>query len=119
MDYLFLGLIEHAQSEGHVTFNFGLSPLAGVGEHPDDPLAEKALNFIFDNMNQFYNFRGLHGFKAKFLPRWEPRYLVFPAYTALPSTGLALVRAQTGALTGLWGTRTKAVRPSETDEVRS
>ena len=99
MDFLFLNLIESARAEGHATFNFGLSPLSGVGEEPEDRLIEKALKFILDNLNQFYNFRGLHDFKAKFLPTWEPRYLVFPNFSSLPAIGLALVHAQTETLT--------------------
>jgi phosphatidylglycerol lysyltransferase len=96
MDYLFVSLFEWAQAQGYHTVNLGLSPFWGVGEQPDDPKAEQALRYIYDHLNQFYNFKGLHGFKEKFHPDWSPRYLVYPGPVSLPAIVMALNRASSG-----------------------
>lgn len=96
MDFLFVSLFEWAKERGFATFNLGLSALSGIGEQPDDPLLEQALHFIFEHINQFYNFKGLHEYKAKFHPTWSPRYLVFPGPASLPAVAVAIIRADSG-----------------------
>jgi phosphatidylglycerol lysyltransferase len=97
MDFLFVSLIEWAKGQGYATFNMGMSGLAGRGENPTDPAIERALHYIFEHLSQFYNFKGLHEFKAKFDPTWSPRYLVYPSVASLPAVTIALIRADTGS----------------------
>jgi phosphatidylglycerol lysyltransferase len=94
MDMLFVALFEWAHSQGYDTFNLGLSGLSGVGERPSDPVLEKALYLIYEHVSAFYNFKGLHAFKAKFDPRWSPRYLIYPGSTSLPAILAGLARNQ-------------------------
>lgn len=61
-----------------------------MGEQPENPNIERALHYIFEHVNQFYNFKGLHAFKAKFHPVWMPRYLIYPSAAALPAIALGL-----------------------------
>jgi len=96
MEFLFVSLFQHFKQRGYDGFNLGLSPLAGVGEKPTSPRIEKALRYLYEHLNQFYNFKGLHEFKEKFHPRWEPRYLVYPGAAALPAVVVALIRADSG-----------------------
>ncbi|OGO31711.1 MAG: hypothetical protein A2Z16_10085 [Chloroflexi bacterium RBG_16_54_18] len=96
MDFLFVGLFQWAQSQGFATFNLGLSALSGIGESEHDPMIEKALRFIYDHVDQFYNFKGLHKFKEKFHPEWSPRYLAYPGLSSLPTVAFALARADSG-----------------------
>ena len=96
MDFLFVSLFQWAREQGFSTFNLGLSALSGVGEHSDDPIVERALNFIYQNVDRFYNFRGLHSFKEKFHPLWSERYLVYPGMSNLPAISAALFRASFG-----------------------
>lgn len=98
MDFLFVGLFEWAKAQGFATFNLGLSPLAGVGERSDDPVVERALHYIYEHINQFYNFKGLHDFKSKFHPQWSPRYLMYPRPADLPAVAIAIIRADAGTL---------------------
>ncbi|HMB22971.1 MAG TPA: phosphatidylglycerol lysyltransferase domain-containing protein, partial [Anaerolineales bacterium] len=84
MDFLFVSLFQWAREQGYDTFNLGLSALSGVGEHSDDPIIERAVSFIYQNVNRIYNFRGLHSFKEKFHPVWVQRYLVYPGAPSLP-----------------------------------
>jgi phosphatidylglycerol lysyltransferase len=96
MDFLFVSLFEWARKRGYATFSLGLSGLAGVGEHADDLAVERALHYIYEHLNQFYSFKGLHQFKEKFHPDWLPRYLVYPDLASLPGVVIALVRADSG-----------------------
>ncbi|XGV98671.1 MAG: phosphatidylglycerol lysyltransferase domain-containing protein [Leptolyngbya sp. BL-A-14] len=96
MEFLFATVIQHFQQLGYDGFNFSLSPLAGVGETPEAKRVEKGLHYFFEHLNQFYNFKGLHQFKEKFQPRWEPRYLIYPSLTTLPDIAVGLVRADSG-----------------------
>jgi phosphatidylglycerol lysyltransferase len=96
MEYLFASMMQHFQKLEYDSFNLSLSPLAGVGSSPDAQRVEKGLNYFFENLNKFYNFKGLHQFKEKFQPRWEPRYLVFQSLATLPDIAVGLVRADSG-----------------------
>jgi phosphatidylglycerol lysyltransferase len=96
MDYLFVSLFLWAKSKGYETFNLGLSGLSGIGETPGDLAIERALHYIYEHVNQFYNFKGLHAYKAKFHPLWSPRYLIYPGPGSLPPVTLALIQADSG-----------------------
>jgi phosphatidylglycerol lysyltransferase len=96
MEFLFVSFFQWANAQNYTGFNLGLSALSGVGNHPDDPRIERALYYIYEHINQFYNFKGLHQFKEKFNPHWEPRYLICPNPTSLPAVLTALMRADSG-----------------------
>ena len=96
MDYLFVSLIEWASMVGIERVNLGLSPLAEVGDTEKDSTTERAVRFLYDHLNRFYNFQGIHYFKHKFKPKWEPRYLAIESITQLPKIASALVKADTG-----------------------
>jgi phosphatidylglycerol lysyltransferase len=97
MDFLFASLLIWAKEQKYSTFNLGLSALSGVGEHSGDAPIERALHYIYNNVNRFYNFRGLHSFKEKFHPIWSPRYLIYPGQVNLPAVSVALFRATYGS----------------------
>ena len=101
MDFLCIELFRWARERGYETFNLGLCALAGVGTQQDSPAVERALRFIYEHVNGFYSFRGVHAFKEKFAPRWEPRYLVHPGAAQLPAVALALILADSGT-SALW-----------------
>jgi phosphatidylglycerol lysyltransferase len=96
MDFLFVSLFMWAKEMKVDTFNLGLSALAGVGDNEEDPAIERALNFAYNHLNRFYNFKGLHAFKEKFHPAWSPRYLAFPGIPSLPLVMPAVIRANVG-----------------------
>jgi phosphatidylglycerol lysyltransferase len=96
MELLFVSLFEWAKAQGFQSFNLGPSPFAGVGEHSDDPATEKAIHFVYEHMDQFYNFKGLHAFKEKFHPQWRPLYLSYDGAAGLPLVAAAVVRADSG-----------------------
>jgi phosphatidylglycerol lysyltransferase len=96
MEFLFASMLGWAKEKGYETFSLGLSALVGVGEKPDDLRMEQALRAISEYVNRFYNFKGLHTFKDKFHPRWEPRYLVYPTTGSLPQVLSTLLRVHSG-----------------------
>lgn len=100
MDFLFVKMLQWAKQQGYASFSLGLSAVVGVGEKPEDPRVEQALHKLSEYVSRFYNFKGLHDFKEKFHPRWEPRYLVYPGAGSLPLvlTTLLKVHSQKNSL---------------------
>ena len=96
MEVLFVTMLEWAREQGYETFSLGLSAVVGVGEKPDDPQVERALHTIAEYVSKFYNFKGLHTFKEKFHPRWEPRYIAYPGSASLPLVLSTLLRVHSG-----------------------
>ena len=96
MEFLFVSLFQHYKELNYDGFNLGLSALSGLKEDRQAPRLEAGLDYLYEHLNRFYNFQGLHGFKDKFNPRWESRYLIYPSLTALPDVVVALVRADSG-----------------------
>jgi len=55
------------------------------------------LNGLFGRFQRFIGFKGLHQYKAKWDPEWEPRYIFFTGSAArLPQTGLAILELLLG-----------------------
>ena len=97
MEFLFGSLFQWAKSQGYQGFNLGLSALSGVGEQPNDPTIERVMHWVYEHINQFYNFKGLHSFKEKFQPHWSPRYLIYPGLANMAQAWLAVVQANSGS----------------------
>lgn len=97
MEYLFIQLMLWGKIQGYHWFNLGMSPLSGLEKHPLAPLWHKVGNALFRYGDNFYNFEGLHAYKEKFDPVWQPRYLAAPALAA-PSVLLSV----TGMIAGSW-----------------
>jgi phosphatidylglycerol lysyltransferase len=75
MEYLFVRLLQHFRSEGYRSLSLGTMPFSGFAEHPLASRWHRLARFIWTHGHRFYNFQGLHAFKDKFDPVWEPRYL--------------------------------------------
>jgi phosphatidylglycerol lysyltransferase len=82
MEYLFIQLMLWSREQGYQWFNLGMSPLSGLEKHPLAPVWHKIGNAVFKYGENFYNFEGLHHYKEKFDPVWQPRYLAAPALKA-------------------------------------
>lgn len=99
MELLFISLFEWAKEQGFKDFNLGACPFSGVGNEPSDPPTEKAIRFIYEHVDQFYNFKGLRAFKEKFRPDWRPLYLSYDGAGGLPLVATAVIRADSGQST--------------------
>jgi len=84
MDLLFLSLFDWGREQGYRSFNLGMAPLSTVGAVRQARLGERLANLVFQHGEHWYNFRGLRLFKEKYDPRWEPRYLAYPALWMWP-----------------------------------
>jgi phosphatidylglycerol lysyltransferase len=96
LDFLFTRLFNWAEAQGYEAFDLGLSGLSVMAEKGGDPVVERTLQFISEHVNTFYDFKGLDSFRARFHPRWSPRYLVYTIPASLPALALALVWADSG-----------------------
>ena len=96
MDFLFISMFERFKQQGYDSFNLGLAALSGVGNTEQSSRMERGMHYLYEHLNQFYNFQGLRAYKDKFHPQWESRYLVYPQFATLPEIAVALVRADSG-----------------------
>lgn len=101
MDYLFIELMQWARGEGYRWFNLGMAPLSGLQNRRLAPLWMRFGALVFGRGERFYNFRGLHRYKDKFDPEWEPRYLAVPAGVALPVVLANVASLIAGGLSGV------------------
>jgi phosphatidylglycerol lysyltransferase len=86
MDFLFVHLMLWGRAQGFQTFNLGLAPLSGLPDRRLAPIWARVGGFLYRHGHALYGFEGLRAYKAKFSPRWEPRYIAGPG-------GLELLRA--------------------------
>ena len=101
MDFMFIQLMMWAKQEGYRWFNLGMAPLSGLQSRRTATLWSRFGAMIFGRGERFYNFRGLHRYKDKFDPEWEPRYLAVPANIALPVALANLASLISGGLSGM------------------
>ncbi len=101
MDYLFVELMLWSKAQGYRWFNLGMAPLSGLQNRRQAPLWNRFGALLFGRGERFYNFRGLHRYKDKFDPEWEPRYMAVPGGIALPVVLTNVASLISGGLTGV------------------
>jgi phosphatidylglycerol lysyltransferase len=97
MEYLFTKLALHLKQAGFQSLSLGIAPLSGIQPTPLASYWHRLAGLVWRFGGRFYNFRGLRGFKSKFQPRWEPRYLA-----ASGSVGVFFTLADLSLLAGGW-----------------
>ncbi|CAG7856981.1 Phosphatidylglycerol lysyltransferase [biofilm metagenome] len=102
MDYLFAELMLWGKAENYRSFSMGLAPLAGLEQFPLAPLWHKIGGTLFDLGDQFYNFKGLHEYKAKYTPSWESRYLATPGGLSTPFIMILITCLISGGWEGIF-----------------
>ena len=73
--FLFARLIAELAKSHYSQFNMSLAPLAKLED--SQTIDEKGLHLLYQYANRWFAFKGLHAFKNKFKPTWEPQYAVF------------------------------------------
>jgi len=101
MDFMFIALMQWAKGEGYRWFNLGMAPFSGLQNRRSAPLWSRLGALLFGRGERFYNFRGLHKYKDKFDPVWEPRYLAVPNGIALPLVFANVASLISGGLSGM------------------
>ncbi len=103
MDYLFIRAIQWAASEGYSGFDLGMAPLAGLENRRLAPIFARVGALVFEEGGALYGFQGLRGFKAKFAPDWQARFIAAPVGTPLPLALLDVALLTSGGWRGLLG----------------
>jgi phosphatidylglycerol lysyltransferase len=85
--------------QGVRSLSLGLAPLSGL-MRPEAAPEERALARLGQAVRTLYDVQGLARFKAKFDPRWEPRYVAVRRRRDLIGLSIALLRLH------LWPNRT-------------
>ncbi len=101
MDYLFTELLLWGRQEGFKWFNFGMSPFAGLEDRQLAPLWSQAGAFLFRHGEHFYNFQGLHEYKEKFAPVWQPKFIACPRGLMLPRIIANMAALVSGGIKGI------------------
>jgi phosphatidylglycerol lysyltransferase len=78
MDFLFINLMRWGKAQGYRQFNLGMAPLSGIEARRLSPIWSKLGALLYQHGNALYGFEGLRSYKAKFSPRWEPRFVAGP-----------------------------------------
>jgi phosphatidylglycerol lysyltransferase len=110
MDFLFVELLQWGREQGYVAFEFGMAPLAGLEDRPLAPIMSRVGRLLFERGEEIYNFRGVHRFKDKYDPVWQPRYIAAPNKWTIP-----MLVADVGLLSsgGMAGIGLRGRRPKE------
>jgi phosphatidylglycerol lysyltransferase len=74
LDMLMAKTLMYLKEQGYKSANLGLAPLSGI---EGTNLAEKTIQYAYENLKAFGHFKGLRKYKEKFFPRWEKKYLVY------------------------------------------
>lgn len=99
MDYVIIRSALWATERGSTALSLGMSPLLEVGGHKRASVTERLARLAFEHGERIYNYRGMHRYKEKFHPRWEPRFLAYPkpwdwAAAVVACTGLIMARSR-------------------------
>ena len=101
-ELLITTMLDYLRVSGCRFATLGTAPLVGVESQRDYPVIRWALRLIYQHMNRFYNFRGLHHFKSKFRPTFEEHnYALFSPAKLNPSAIFTLLEVFEPG--GLWG----------------
>lgn len=103
MDFLFVEMLLWAKEAQIKWFSLGMVPLSGLERHTLAPLWHKIGTVIYDLGEEFYNFEGIHDYKAKFDPVWFPRYLAVPAGLSAPLILMTVAKLIAGSWRGILG----------------
>ena len=94
-----------AKAEGIARFDLGMAPLAGLEDRRLAPVFARVGALVFEEGGALYGFQGLRSYKAKFAPRWTPRFIAAPASTPLPLALLDVALLTSGGWLGMLGLR--------------
>jgi len=79
IDFIIARALERFRDAGLSFASLSLAPLANVQGDGRAPRVERLLGLLYDKGNAAYRYKSLYAFKKKFAPRWEPRYILYPA----------------------------------------
>ena len=84
VEFLLLDVLERLRDRGASSVSLNFSTFSSLPALPGGAVLLRVLNRAFQ-------LSSLEAFNSKFKPRWEPRYLVFPSWAALPDVIYAVL----------------------------
>jgi lysylphosphatidylglycerol synthetase-like protein (DUF2156 family) len=103
MEFLIAIAALSLKDEGYAFISLSGAPLARPNHVSPSPPGtagqlttgglDRLLDWLGATLEPVYGFRSLLAFKAKFQPRYEPLYMLYPDAAALPAIGNAITRA--------------------------
>lgn len=94
MEIIMFEAFSKMSAEGVIWGNLGLCPLANIGSE-DNSVTNQLLQFIYENMNGVYGFKGLYQAKKKFAPTdWQERFIAYAPKPFGFSYAYAIIKAQ-------------------------
>jgi phosphatidylglycerol lysyltransferase len=102
MDFLFVRLIEWARDNDYAAFNLGMAPLSGLQNRRMAPVFARLGALVFAEAGRLYSFGGLHAYKDKFFPEWQPRYMAGRPGVFMPMALLDVALLTGGGWRGLF-----------------
>lgn len=94
MEIIFAHAFEKLADEGAHWGNLGLCPLANI-DTDDKSITNQLFQFVYENLNGMYGFKGLYQAKKKWAPTdWQPRYIAISPKTFGPNYAYAMIKAQ-------------------------
>jgi lysylphosphatidylglycerol synthetase-like protein (DUF2156 family) len=102
MDFLFVRLIEWARDADYGAFNLGMAPLSGLQNRRMAPVFARLGALVFAEAGRLYSFGGLHAYKDKFFPEWQPRYMAGRPGVFMPLALLDVALLTGGGWRGLF-----------------
>lgn len=94
LEIIFAQAFEKMKNEGVSVGNLGLCPLAHL-DRDEGGITAQLFQFIYENLNGVYGFKGLYQAKKKWTPTdWQPRYIACSPKTFGPSYAYAIIKAQ-------------------------
>ncbi|WP_251712055.1 bifunctional lysylphosphatidylglycerol flippase/synthetase MprF [Lactococcus ileimucosae] len=96
MELCLLQAFETMREEGVTWGNLGLCPLANIEDEEDSSkVTTQLFQFIYENMNGVYGFKGLYQAKKKWNPSdWQTRYIAYAPKPFGFSYAYAMLKAQ-------------------------
>ena len=96
MEFLVASAADRMREDGVARLSLSAAPLAqapGAAPAPSGEGVQNLLELVGGVLEPVYGFRSLLKFKLKFGPELHPLVLAYPDAVALPSIGIAVVRA--------------------------
>ena len=75
MDALIIELIRYAKERNLQYLNLGLVPMSGITQ--PESTAEQVIQFAYNRVRRFRQYKGLREFKEKYASEWLNKYLVY------------------------------------------
>jgi phosphatidylglycerol lysyltransferase len=75
MDFILIEFFNFLKSQNFSYVNLGFAPMSGLDDRHTFP--ERTMNFAYERIRLFSQYRGLREYKEKFDPVWYNKYLIY------------------------------------------